>query len=140
MEDCNGLPTPTKVEAPLGTYLNGSEATRGWPNSYASVVGIMLYLASNTRPDTSFAVHQCAWFTHNTKVSHETDVKRICTYLQGTKDNGLVFNPSNKLVVDCYADADFAGLWGHEDPQYPICARSRTEFVVTFANGPLLWV
>ena len=64
-------------------------------------------------------------------------MKRICRYPQGTKDNGLVFNPSKKLVVDCYDDADFAGLWGHEDPQDPICARSRTGFVVTFANCPL---
>ena len=59
-------------------------------------------------------------------------MKRICRYLQGTKDNGLVFNPSKKLVMDCYARADFAGLWGHEDPQDPICARSRTGFAVTF--------
>ena len=43
-------------------------------------------------------------------------------------------------MVDFYADADFAGLWGHEDPQDPICARSRTGFVVTFSNCPLLWV
>ena len=28
----NGLPTPTKVEAPLGTDTNGSEANRDWPN------------------------------------------------------------------------------------------------------------
>ena len=39
------------------------------------------------------------------------------------KDNGIVFNPSKKLVVDCYADADFAGLWGHKYLQDPICAR-----------------
>ena len=51
-----------------------------------------------------------------------------------------MFNPSKKLVVDCYADADFAGLWGHENPQDPICARSRTGFVVKFLNRPLLWV
>ena len=51
-----------------------------------------------------------------------------------------MFIPSKKLVVDCYACADFAGLWGHEDPQDPIYARSRTVFVVTFANCPLLWV
>ena len=77
MEDCNGLTTPTKVEEPLGTDTNASEAKRDWPNSYASVIGMMLYLASNTRPDISFAVHQGDWFTHNTKVSHETAVKRI---------------------------------------------------------------
>ena len=140
MEHCNGLPTPTKVYAPLGTYVNGSEAKRDWPNSYASVIGMMLYLASNTRPDISFAVNQCAWFTHNTKVSNVTAVKRICRYLHGTKDNGLVFNPSNKLGVDCYADTDFAGLWGHVDPQDPIFARSRTGFVVTISNFHLLWM
>ena len=42
--------------------------------------------------------------------------------------------------MDCYADEDFAGLWGHENPQDPICARSRTGFVVNFANCHLLWV
>ena len=44
------------------------------------------------------------------------------------------------MVVDFYADADFAGLWGHEDPQDPVCSVSRTGFVVTFENFPLLWV
>ena len=67
-------------------------------------------------------------------------MKRICRYLQGTNDNGLVFNPSKKLVVDCYADADFEVLWGHKNPQDPISDRSRTGFVVTFANCPLMWV
>ena len=65
---------------------------------------MMLYLTSNTRPDISFSFH------HNTKTSHKTDVKRICRYLQVTKNNGLVFNPSKKLVVDCYDGADFVGL------------------------------
>ena len=51
-----------------------------------------------------------------------------------------MFNPSKQLVADCYADADFVGLWGHEDPPDPICARSNTGFVVTFAYCPLLWV
>ena len=93
---------------------------------------MMLYLASNTRTDISFAVHQCVWFTNNTKVSHEKAVKRICNYLQDTKDNVLVFNPYKKLVMDCYDDTYFAGLWGYVDPKDPIGARSRTGFVVTF--------
>ena len=44
MEHCNGLPTPTKIEAPLGTDVNGSEAKRDCTNSYASFIGMMLYL------------------------------------------------------------------------------------------------
>ena len=107
MEHCNILPTSTKVESPPVTDVDGSEAKRDCTNSYDSVIGMILYLASNTRPDISFVVHQCSQFMHNTKASHDTSVKRICRYLQGTKDNGLVFNPSKKLVVDCYADADF---------------------------------
>ena len=42
--------------------------------------------------------------------------------------------------MDCYADADFDGLWVHENTQDPIYTRSRTGFVVTVANYPLLWV
>ena len=140
MEHCNRLTTPTKVEAPLGTDTDGSEANRDWTNSYASVIGMMLYLASNIRLDISFAVHQCARFAHKTKASHETAMKMMCPYLQVTKDNGLVYEPSKKLVVDCYSDAYFLELWGHENPQDPIFPRSRTGFVVTFSNSPLFWV
>ena len=67
-------------------------------------------------------------------------MNRICRYLQGTKDKGLIFNPSTKLVVGCYADVDFSGLWGNENNQDPFCARSRTEFVVTFSDSTILWV
>ena len=42
--------------------------------------------------------------------------------------------------MDCYADADFAGLWVHEYPQDHIFASSRTVFVVTFSNCHILWV
>ena len=42
-------------------------------------------------------------------------------------------------MVDCYADADFEALWGHENSQDPICDRSRTGFVVAFYNCILLW-
>ena len=50
IERCNRLLTPIKVEAPLGKYTNGYEDKVDWTNSYASVIGIMLYLASKTRP------------------------------------------------------------------------------------------
>ena len=42
--------------------------------------------------------------------------------------------------MDCYADADFAGLWGYGNPQDPIFDRIRTGFVGTFSNFPILWV
>ena len=65
-------------------------------------------------------------------------MESIFRYLLGTKYKGLVFNPSNKMVVNFYVGADFAGMWGYENPQDPICARSRTVFVEIFSNCPLL--
>ena len=43
MDHCNGLPTSTNVVVPIGTYANGSEAKIYCPNSYDSVIGMMLY-------------------------------------------------------------------------------------------------
>ena len=42
--------------------------------------------------------------------------------------------------MNCYPDADFAGLWRHEDPQDPHCVRSCTGYVLTFAGCAVLWV
>ena len=67
MEHCNELTIPNKVEVPLGKYANGYDSKRDYTNSYASVIGMMLYLVSNIISDIPFDVHQCARFSHNTK-------------------------------------------------------------------------
>ena len=139
MMDCNSKATPTNTNGPLGTNSAGEEPRREW--NYASIIGMMLYLSLNSRPDITFAVHQCARFTHKTKRSHEEAVLRIVRYLKGTRKDGLIFKPTkDNLAVDCYCDADFAGLWGYEDSQDPVCVKSRTGYIITIANCPLLWV
>ena len=42
MEHCTRLPTPTKVEAALGIDYNIYEANKDWPNSYASVIPLII--------------------------------------------------------------------------------------------------
>ena len=32
---------------------------------------------------------------------------------------GLIYKPSKELQVDCYVDADFAGLYNREAPENP---------------------
>jgi hypothetical protein len=44
------------------------------------------------------------------------------------------------MTLDCYVDADFAGLYGVEDDQDPVCVKSRTGYCLTLANCPLIWV
>ena len=104
-----------------------------------SVVGMLLYLSGNSRPDIAFAVNQAARFTHDPKESHAIAVKRIVRYLIATKDRGLTFRPSFDWKVDCFVDADFCGLWGSEDPDDPVVAKSWTGYVILLAGCPLLW-
>ena len=47
---------------------------------------------------------------------------------------------SNRLQVECYVDADFAGLWAIEHDQDPIGVKSRTGYLIECMNYPLLWV
>eukprot|EP00956_Cyclotella_meneghiniana_P040385 scaffold194139_cov44-Cyclotella_meneghiniana.AAC.1 len=105
--------------------------------SYASVVGMMLYLAGHTRPDIAYAVNCCARYMFNPRLSHENALKRIGRYLKATRDKGLILNPSGDLKIDAYPDADFAGLYGHEKNNDPACAKSRTGFVITVADCPM---
>jgi Reverse transcriptase (RNA-dependent DNA polymerase) len=137
MTDCNTKATPCNQE-PLGTNLNGEPVSGRF--DYASAVGMLMYLCSNTRPDIQYAVHQCARFTHFPKKSHEDAIARICRYLQGTKEKGLRFKPDDELKLDCYVDADFAGLYNVEDVQDPVCVKSRTGFCLTLGSCPLIWV
>ena len=97
-------------------------------------------LAGRNRPDTLFYVHQCAKYSIYPRQSHEEDVKRIGRYLKKTKDKGLVFTliGSNKLKY--YADADFTIAWCREDSYQVGLIFSRTGYIITFANFPIVWV
>ena len=122
---------------PLGKDENGSPRREKW--SYPSVIGMLLYLSSNSRPDISFAVSQCARFNHCPRLCHEIAVKRIARYLKGTRTQGLILKPESNLSLAMYADADFAGLWTAEDHDDPICVRSRTGSVITLGGVPITW-
>ena len=136
MKDCNPAKVPADAKA-LGKDTDGDPFSEEW--TYSSVVGMLLYLAGNSRPDIAFAVNQAARFTHAPRQSHAVAVKRIARYLKGTRDRGLIFRPSVDWKVDCYVDADFCGLWGSEDPDDPVISKSRTGYVITLAGCPLTW-
>ena len=109
--------------------------------SYPSVIGMLQYLANHTRPDITFAVAQCARYTHSPKLQHEQALERIGRYLKATSDKGLVLRPdlSRPLDIDCYVDADFTGLYGYEQPHDPSSVKSRSGFVLCVANCPVIW-
>ena len=125
------------ASTPLGKHEEGPGRKEHW--SYASVIGMMIYLSSNSRPDIAFAVHQCARFTHCANNQHEIAIKRIGRYLKATREQGLIMKPNEDLRLDLYADADFAGLWAIENKEDPISVRSRTGFVILLGDTPVTW-
>ena len=132
-----GKYTPSESK-PLVKDVHGHAASGAF--SYSSVVGMLLYLSGHTRPDITFAVNCCARYMFCPKHSHELALKRIGRYLKQTSDRGMVMSPSSDVCkIDAYPDADFAGMYGHEEHTDPACAKSRTGFIITFVECPVLW-
>jgi len=129
---------PTPATKPLLHKDNMGDARKqNW--NYRTAIGMLTYLQGTTRPDIAMAVHQCARFSINPKLSHEKAVKRIARYLLGNKDRGIQFKPDKTKGIQCYVDADFAGCWNKEDPNNPQNVLSRTGFIVFYAGCPMLW-
>jgi hypothetical protein len=123
----SALPADKDGEPPDGTF------------NYSSVIGMLQYLQGHSRPDITFAVSQCARYMHKPRRSHEQALICIGQYLKLTQDKGLVLRPSSVLNLDCFVDADFAGLWPYEDKQDPSCVKSRTGYAICIANCPIVW-
>jgi hypothetical protein len=128
MEDCKPNHTPAIKDA-LGSDPDEEPMTDSW--SYRLIVGMMLYLSTNTRPDIVYAVSQVARFSHNPKKSHATAIKTIVHYLARTKKKGMIYTHPKELVLECFVDEDFAGLLGKEPARDPISAKSRTGYIIS---------
>ena len=108
MEDCNPNWVPASPTA-LGIDPDGEPMDEEW--SYPSIIGMLLYLLTNTCPDITFAVSQVARFNHSPKKSHVTAVKMIICYLKCTINKGTIIHPTGTLQLDCWVDAAFRNLY-----------------------------
>jgi hypothetical protein len=136
MENCNPNWTPAATTA-LGMDPNGELMTEEW--SYPSIVGMLLYLSINTRPDIAFAVSQVVRFGYSPKQSHASAVKQIVCYLSCTWDKGTIVKRTNTLQLDCSIDADFAGLYKCNPNASPTSAKFRLGFIISLGGVPLVW-
>ena len=136
MSNCNPNHHPAAA-ATLGIDPDGLPYQEKW--NYASIVGMLLYLSTNTRPDISFTMSQVARFNHNPKQSHATALKMILRYLKGTADKGMIIKPSGKLTLEMWCDVDYAGLYNHDPNTSASAAESRGAFLITLSDVPLFW-
>jgi len=131
----NGKDTP--ADSILYADLDGLPRTDTW--NYRSLIGKLNYLANNTRPDISMAVHQCARYSANPKALHELAVKQIARYLLATQDRGIVMHPTSDMSLNMFVDADFAGRWHRDYTELRDSVLSRTGYVIQFCGCPITW-
>jgi len=63
----------------------------------------------------------------------------IVRYLFRTADKGTIVKTTGKLELDCYVDADFAGLYCCESDENPTSVKSRTGYIILLGGFPLVW-
>lgn len=107
---------------------------------YKSIVGKLNFLDKGSRPDISYASHQCARHSISPKKSHGDAIIHICQYLKGTKNEGLILKPDKSKSLRVYVDADFSGNYNKltcmEDPS---TSKSRTGYTIMYCGCPIIW-
>nr|XP_023897402.1 uncharacterized protein LOC112009298 [Quercus suber] len=105
MKDCNPVNTPTEFGMKLNKDNGGKKVD---DTLYKQIVGSLMYLTA-TRPDVMHVVSViCRCMECPTKI-HLLATKRICRYLQGTKEFGLFYKNGEKSNLFGFTDIDYVG-------------------------------
>ena len=72
---------------------------------YSQIIGSLMYLASATRPDISFAMSKLSRFVLNLGDYHWRALERVLRYLKGTMSYGIHYTGYPR-VLEGYCDAN----------------------------------
>lgn len=124
MSDCKSAQTPLTTNK----LVPAEHCESIYP--YQSLMGSLMYIAVNSRPDISFAVSYLSQFNTKFDKTHWLAAKRVLQYLKGTIDYSICYKKTGKYLT-CFTDADFANDC--------LDRRSYTGFYTEFGGGPVSW-
>jgi hypothetical protein len=119
-----GLPMGTSV---ILTSVGDPLDTKQFP--YASIVGALLYIACNTRPDIASTVNKLTKYMSKPTTQHWKLLLDLLGYLKATSSMGLHLGRSDVSVG--YCDSDYGSC---RDTR-----RSHTGWVFQLYGGPISW-
>ena len=107
---------------------------------YRSVIGKLNYLEKCTRPDITYAVHQCVRFCKNSNITTFKAIEHIVKYLRKTKDKCVILTPNRIKSLEFYADANFSGNWYKSTvADNASIAKTRSGFIISYAGCFTVW-
>ena len=140
MQNANPVSTPLdpNVKIAKSESDDGERGRSNSGNDYASLVGLLQYIAIATCPDIAYAVSRLGSYTSNPGLEHYTAAKRVLRYLQGTKDLEITYRRDAKCVTGPN-DTNF--FYGFADTSYASCEdlKSISEYVYLSNGGALTW-
>lgn len=98
---------------------------------YRSIIGTLLYVAINSRPDICFVVGALARHTERPCERHLKCAHQVLKYLSGTIGYGLIYQKGKTIMLRGVSDADWAGD--------PISRKSTTALSVFMGNSLVCW-
>jgi len=126
----------TDTPAAPGTKLvKNSNAENIAKFPFRELVGSLLWIARATRPDILYAVNQVAQQVQAPDETHVKACKRILIYLKTTINQQITYYRTPTLILEAYADADYAGE--HELNDKPM--RSTSGILILFNNSGLIF-
>jgi len=123
---CN--PASTPMECGFSKKEEGERLAETEHEEYRKLVGSLLWIGSQGRPDIAFAVQQLSQAVEQPHCKHLVAAKRVVRYLKGTPELGLCWQ--GPQVLEVYADAS----WASERDR-----RSISGFVVLLNGSPIVW-
>lgn len=106
MAECNAVKFPMEHKLQLNVDLTGKPVN---PTHFKSIVGGLRYLV-HTRPDIAYTIGIVSRYMERPTKIHMNAVKRICRYVKGTLQYGLVYaKRRGNYILSGFSASDLAG-------------------------------
>ncbi|UYV69328.1 hypothetical protein LAZ67_6003255, partial [Cordylochernes scorpioides] len=105
MENCKEVPTPGSKEINLDNHIEDDNCDQ---HTYQEALGMLMFLAVNTRPDIAYITSKLSQYSRQPKQMHWAAIKRVMRYLRGTIDLGVKFERGKTGIPKSYTDASWS--------------------------------
>ncbi|UYV62276.1 hypothetical protein LAZ67_1008425 [Cordylochernes scorpioides] len=105
METCKEVPIPGSKEINLDNHIEDDNCDQ---RTYQEALGMLMFLAVNTRPDIAYITSKLSQYSRQPKQMHWTAIKRVMRYLRGTIDLGVKFERGKAGILKSYTDASWS--------------------------------